>query len=285
MNIVFLNGEFMPLSEAKISPMDRGFLFGEGIYEVIPCHHNRFVGWQAHMDRMFGGLNELEIPERYSAQQLREFAQQLVANLPETHQGVYIHITRGAEEKRYHAYDNTGTPTVFMMNYGVPPIPEPDRHETVGLSLKLEQDARWHNCHIKSTALIGNVLHFQSAYADKKQETLLFDVNHFLTEASTSNVFFVKGCDVITPPLSKGLLPGVTRKLLINILKQHTSFKVKEEKVPVSALYDFDEIWLTSSSKGVVPVSDIDGRVIGNGTPGLGWLQAATAYSEYCFDD
>ncbi|WP_338292824.1 aminotransferase class IV [Planctobacterium marinum] len=284
MNTVFLNGTFMPLEEARISPLDRGFLFGEGLYEVLPCYGNRMIAWQWHKERLTQGLQALDIKLQYDWQQLQDFCQQLTQYNPEPDQGIYIHITRGAEEKRFHGWHNNAEPTIFMMTFPIPTLTEPDFDQCKPLRLGLEQDLRWRNCHIKSTSLLGNVLHFQSAQQEGLNEVLLLGDDGTITEASTSNVFICKDNEVHTPPLSSALLPGITRRIIMDILDRHSALTLQESVITQDMLFTADEVWLTSSTKGVVPVVEVAGKTIADGKPGKHWLDTARLYFQHRFD-
>ena len=284
MNTVFLNGNFMPLEDAKISPLDRGFLFGEGIYEVIPCYQNKLVAWEWHMERLQAGLRELNIGLHFSIDDLKQWCQQLTQYNPEPDQGIYIHITRGAETRRFHGWSNTSEATVFMMAYPIPAITEPTRENTKTLTVKVEQDKRWRHCHIKSTSLLGNVMHFQDAMEEGKNEVLLLSADGKVSEASTSNVFILSNDVVKTPPLSADLLPGITRRIILAILREYSDFKVKEQHFEIDELMAADEVWLTSSTKGVVPVVKVGDALIADGLAGAAWLKTAQLYFQHRFD-
>lgn len=274
----------MPLDEARISPLDRGFLFGEGLYEVIPSYSNKMIAWDWHMERLSTGLKALDIRLEHDAEQLKTWCQQLTQYNPEPDQGIYIHITRGAEERRFHGWKNSAEPTVFMMTFAIPAINEPDLENVEPLRLGIEHDKRWRNCHIKSTSLLGNVLHFQGARASGLNETLLLGEDGTVTEASTSNFFIYRDGSVLTPPLGPELLPGVTRRIIMRILTDHGGWPVVETPITQEMLFDADEVWLTSSTKGVVPVIEIASKMIADGKPGKQWLETARLYFKHRFD-
>lgn len=274
----------MPLDEVRISPLDRGFLFGEGLYEVIPAYDGRLVGWSLHMDRLWQGLEALRIPLECSRDDLKQWCITLLSHYSEGELGIYIQITRGAEPRRFHGWKNSAEPTVFIMANPFPAIEKPDISNVLPLRVGLEYDRRWRNCHIKSTSLLGNVLHFQQAQEMDNNEMLLLSEDGHVTEASISNVFIVKDKTIITPPLSSRLLPGVTRKIMLSILRDYSDFNVQETEIHQDELLSADEVWLSSSSKGVAPVIQVNEHIIGDGKPGSAWLDAASLYFQHRFD-
>lgn len=284
MSIVFLNGDYLPIEQAKISPLDRGFLFGDGIYEVIPSYFGKMVGFAAHIKRMQEGLKAIGIVLNWSTEQWLSICNNLSDKNGGQALGLYLHVSRGADIKRFHAFPEHITPTVFAMSFVIP-VPKTPDLKTVGkgYALMSSEDLRWQRCQIKSTALLGNVLHFQQGYEAGCQETLLFNKNQELTEASASNVFIVNNAVVSTPIQDNQILPGITRRLVIDILKKDSSLVVEERIVTLAEAKAADEIWITSSSKEIVPVTQLDGAPVGNGKVGPVWLQAATLYSNNKF--
>lgn len=284
MSVVYLNGQFMPASEAKISPMDRGFLFGDGIYEVIPSYDGRCVGFTSHIKRLQQGLAALEIHCGLTEQDWQELVQQLIRQNGAGNLGVYLHVSRGTDTKRAHAYPKGIQPTIFAYCFDIASEPQADLATAVRYKVITAPDLRWQRCHIKSTALLGNVMHHQQAAALGLNECILFDEHDFLTEGSSTNVFIVKDSVVITPPLSHKILPGITRQLLLSILRQHSTLKVEERPVSKNEVQAADEVWLTSSSKEVAAVIEVDGQAIGNAKPGTVWLQAQQLFGQYKYN-
>lgn len=272
MSVVYLNGQFMPLGEAKISPMDRGFLFGDGIYEVIPSYAGLCVGFAAHIQRLQQGLAALEIRCALTAQDWKALVQQLIQQNGAGNLGIYLHVSRGTDSKRAHAYPQDISPTIFAYCFDIAAEPEADIDKAPRYKVMTATDLRWQRCHIKSTALGLN-------------ECILFDQQGFLTEGSSTNVFIVKKGVVITPPLSSQILPGITRQLLLSILRQHSTIRVEERPVSKNEVLCADEVWLTSSSKEVAAVIEVDGKAVGNGQPGVVWLQAQQLFSLYKYDE
>ena len=284
MGTVYLNGEYLGADEAKISPMDRGFLFGDGIYEVIPSYQGKMLGFGAHIERMNNGLNELEIKLDYSADTWRKICNDLCEKNQGDNLGIYLHVSRGADTKRAHGYPTNITPTVFAFAFEIPAEPKGDIDNATTYTVSLEQDRRWQRCHIKSTALLGNVIHYQHGAAAGNKETILFNRLEEITEASSSNVFIVKDAVISTPPLDNQILPGITRWLILNILHSYSNFKVQERIISKDELLDADEVWITSATKEVGPVVKVNGKLVGDGKPGAVWQQVQSLFTKHKFD-
>lgn len=279
MSIVFLNDAYLPMEEARISPMDRGFLFGDSIYEVIPTDQGKLIGFSLHMDRMQRGLQQVGNGMSWTHGKWMDLCHQLMDKNSIEHPAVYIQISRGADDYRFHAYPVEIESTVFAFAFESTQRFTPGETAVKGCKVSTSRDTRWKNCHIKSTSLLGNVMHFQQGYVQGKDETLLYNEKHELTEGSASNVFIVKDSVVITPPLDTQILPGVTRHILLDILRSEGSLNVEERIVTMDEVCDADEVWLTSSTKEIAPVTEIDGRTLGNGGPGAAWELAQKLYS------
>lgn len=274
----------MPIEEAKISPLDRGFLFGDGIYEVIPSYFGEMVGFQGHINRMNDGLKAIGIELNWSDAQWQALCDELSERNGAGPLGIYMHVSRGADTKRFHAFPENVAPTVFAMTFeiAVPKIPD---LATVGkgYALTSTEDLRWQRCQIKSTSLLGNVLHFQEGYEAGSQETLLYNSNNELTEASASNIYIVKDGVIATPIQDNQILPGITRRLIIDILAKDGSLTLEERIITLDEVNAADEIWISSSSKEIAPVTMLDGKMVGEGKVGPVWLKAATLYSKNKF--
>ncbi len=278
-NTVFLNGQFLPISEAKISPMDRGFLFGDGIYEVVPCYSGKPVGFSLHMQRMAKGLDAIGIKLDMTLAQWRDLAHSLIEKNGGGDLGLYFHVSRGADTKRFHAFPGDIQPTIFAYSFAIAPATVADKQQVKTSKVASAEDLRWKRCHIKSTSLLGNVMHFQQGQEAGLDETLLYNQQGQLTEASCCNVFIVKDEVVSTPPLDNQILPGITRNMLLDILRQDGTLEVQERVVSMSEVRAADEIWITSSSKEIGPVIELDNHPVGNGKVGDIWLFAQTLYS------
>jgi len=284
MNTVYLNGDYLSADEAKISPMDRGFLFGDGIYEVVPAYCGKMLGFTAHIERMNNGLNELEIELGYSTDTWRKICQELCEKNAGDNLGIYLHVSRGTDTKRNHAYPKDITPTVFAFAFEIAAEPVSDIDSATSYSVSLEQDKRWQRCHIKSTALLGNVIHYQHGAAAGNKETILYNRLDEITEASSSNVFIVKDGVISTPLLDNQILPGITRWLILTILHSFSDFKVQERIITKDELLNADEIWITSATKEVGPVTKVNGKLVADGKPGKVWQQVQSLFSKHKFD-
>lgn len=278
MSLVYINGTYVPIEQAKISPMDRGFLFGDGIYEVIPSYGGALVGFALHMQRMNEGLSLVGIVLDCSVGQWLDIAQTLVDKNGGSNLGVYLHVSRGTDSKRFHGFPKAVKPTVFAFAFDIAAPQVADKTQVKGYRVTTTQDLRWKNCNIKSTSMLGNVMHFQQGYEKGYNETILYSANHTLTEGSSSNVCIVKDNIVITPPLDHQILPGITRWMLLDILRKDGTFKVEERVVSMNEVVNADEVWLTSSSKEMVSVIEIDGKPVGNGKVGDVWQAAYGLY-------
>ncbi len=284
MTTAFLNGDYMALDEARISPMDRGFLFGDGIYEVIPVHDGKPIGFSLHIDRMKKGLSAVEINLDWTHDQWRDICDKLVDKNGAGNLAVYLHVSRGADTKRHHAYPKGITPTVFGFASEIAASLKSGRTAVTPLKISSAEDKRWRRCDIKSTALLGNIIHFQKGQAEGNDETLLFNAAGELTEGSATNVFVVKDSVITTPPLDHQVLPGVTRLMLLDMLRKDGSVPVEERVVTMEEARQADEIWLTSSTKEVAPVVRLDGKPVGSGEAGPVWAIAHRLFTDKKFD-
>ena len=284
MSIVYLNGAYQPIEEAKISPLDRGFLFGDGIYEVIPSYNGKMVGFGPHIDRMIDGLGQLGIELGWDHAKWKEVCDALVDKNGGGNLGIYLHVSRGADTKRFHAFPEGVEPTVFCMSFAIPEPQAPNRETASSYSVSTGEDLRWRRCNIKSTALLGNVLHFQEGYSAGHNEILLFNDKGNLTEAGACNVFIVKNGVVSTPIQDNQILPGITRLLILNILRKDGSIEVLERDITKEEVLNADEVWITSSSKEMAPVTSIDGKPVGDGKVGAVWEAASKLYTQFKYD-
>ena len=279
MSIAYLDGAYLPIEEAKISPLDRGFLFGDGVYEVVPSYAGTMVGFAPHIARMQDGLAAIGMTLDWSESDWAELCNRLISENGTGNLGLYLHVSRGADTRRFHAFPKNVNPTVFAFTFEIAPPPVADKALAHGYHVATAKDLRWRRCHIKSTALLGNVLHFQQGYESNCDETILYNSNNELTEASACNAFIVKDGVVITPPLDSQLLPGITRHIVLDILRKDGVIKVEERVVTMDEVNNADEVWITSSSKEIAPVTQIDGVPVGDGQVGDVWLAAQTLYS------
>jgi D-alanine transaminase len=271
--VVYLNGAFLPAEAACISPLDRGFLFGDGIYEVIPSYQGSFFLLDAHMERLRRSLHELRLPEPHVDQGWSGLVGKLLELNPGADRSVYLQVTRGAAP-RDHAFPANVVATVFAMVSAIAP-PRPDLGER-GIATISLPDERWGRCDIKSVALLPNVLARQRAAEQGAVEAILLR-DGMLTEGAASNVFVVHDGVVVTPPLDHGILPGITRRFLLAVLRDQ-GWTCREEPVAEPDLRSADEVWLTSSTKEILPVTSLDGQPLGEGRPGPLWRRALETF-------
>ena len=262
-----LNGQVLPLREARISPLDRSFLFGDGVYEVIAVHGGHAAQLMDNIARLARSLAELKIRNPYPAAQWAELIRALAAANGGGDLYVYLQVSRGSEYGRNHAPLPDIEPTVFAFCAPLPPTP-PELYEQ-GLSCITAVDTRWARCDIKSVALLANVLLRQQAIEDGAAETILLR-DGWLTDASASAVHVVIGGEIRTPPRGHRLLPGTTR-LLVERLAAANGIAWTNAAVSEAALRGADEIWLSASTRGVMPVTRLDGLPVGDGRPGPLW--------------
>jgi len=279
MSIVFLNQVYLPIEEAKISPMDRGFLFGDSIYEVLPSYNGQIVGFEPHIVRLNKNISAVGIKLAWSHDAWLEICQTIIEKNGCGNLGIYLQVSRGADTKRSHAYTKDIDPTVFAFSFDIPPEQIASKLQVVPYRVAISLDLRWGRCQIKSNALLGNVMHFQEGRQKGLDETLLYNDRNELKEGSTCNVYIVKNGVVVTPPIDNHILPGVTRYILLDLLRKNDSIKVEERVILMDEVFSADEVWVTSSSKELVPVIEVDGRLIGNGQIGDVWLAAQKVYS------
>lgn len=283
MTIALLNGAFMPLAEARISPMDRGFLFGDGIYEVIPSYGGKMVGFDRHIERLNDGLAAIGLHNPLSQEQWLDTLSELLAKNGRGSLALYLQVTRGVVAQRAHKFPDDPQPTVFAYTFAIGDPPTGDPLTAKGFSVATGEDLRWQRCHIKSVALLGNVLHMMEGVNRGADEILLFNNNSELTEAAACNVFIVSGTTVATPILDNQKLPGITRNMLLDIMRAHGPWTVEERVITRDEVMDADEVWLTSSTKEIAPVITIDGDAVGNGAPGPVWSKAQALFAQHRF--
>lgn len=275
--ICYLNGQFLPIAQAHISVMDRGFLFGDGVYEVIPVYGGRLFRLHEHLDRLANSMALIRLPDPLSREQWTTNLQTLVDRNGGGQQSLYLQVTRGEAPVRDHAFPNPIRPTVFAM---VSPLVTPEAEILErGIRAATVPDVRWDYCHIKAITLLPNVLLKQQARDSGADEAILIR-NGYATEGSASNIFVVKGGTLITPPKSNLLLPGITRDLVVELVKAN-GISFKEEPVPEDLLRGADEIWVTSSTREVMPVIRLDDQPVGDGVAGPVWRRVYALYSDY----
>jgi D-alanine transaminase len=260
---VYLNGRFLPLDDAKISVLDRGFIYGDGVYEVIPVYHRQPYRLRQHLARLQRSLDGIRLANPHTDSEWESIIRELVARTPFDDQGVYFQVTRGVA-KRDHSFPPGVAPTVFMMSN---PLPLPTAAQVQrGVAVVTATDERWLHCDLKTISLLGNVLARQRATDAGAGETVLFR-NGFLTEASASNVFIVQEGVILVPPKDNQILPGITYDAALE-LAVGGGLAVEVRPISREEALAADEMWLSSSTKEVLAVTTVDGNSFAGGLPG-----------------
>lgn len=273
---VFLNGEFMPIEEAKIPVLDRGFIFGDGIYELVPVYSRAPFRMEGHLARMERSLHEVGMTNPYRREEWARLIHTLIGMHDVDDQAVYWQVTRGVA-KRDHAFPKDIRPTVFMMsNPLVNPAPALVEH---GAKAVTAQDVRWHRCDIKSISLLGNCMARQLSAEVGAVETILFR-GDLLTEASASNVLMVKNGVIITPPKNNLILPGITLDVVFDVVARG-QLPLEVREVTAAEVRSADELWVSSSSKEILAITNLDGQPIGEGRPGPVFRRAWQIYQDF----
>jgi len=276
MNIVYLNGEFVEKDQASVSIFDRGLLFGDAVYEVIPYFNGHALGVVAHLERLNQSLKDIHMKPALNHDEWIEVFEQLVArNQPKDGlYSIYLQVTRGHTTARHHAIPTTLQPTVFAFLVLHHPLDKKQGYRAITLP-----DQRHGISHIKSTNLMANILAFEQAKKANAIEAILYRGEHVI-ECTCSNVFMVKNRCVYTPPLQPFMLAGITRRITIDIVQQNR-LELKEQPILLQELKQADEIWITSSTKTLLPIVFLDDRPINNGTPGELTVLLQNKFDEY----
>ena len=261
--IVYLNGEFVPKEDAKISVNDRGFIFADGVYEVAKYYNGKPFRFADHINRLERSLSELNIDFK-ETDKLQEIFSELLSknNLEKTHAGVYVQISRG-EHKRIHSFPNQIKPTIYAYSFELPSFTESLEN---GIKVITHDDIRWQRCDIKSVSLLPNTMLYNKAVEDGADECILIREG-MVTEATHSSVIGVKNGVVITRPLSNLILPGITRKVILEICSEN-NIPIEERIFTEKELYDFDEIIIAGTGSEITPAIQINDKLVGNGKPG-----------------
>lgn len=265
MSLAFLNGDYLPLEECKVSVLDRGFIFGDAIYELIPVYNSKPFYLEAHLTRLVHSLAQTKIHNPHDDAGWNAIINRLVKESGPEQFSVYLQVTRGVAP-RDHTFPVNTQPTVFAMTN---PWPKANDNYTKGLTIVTLEDMRWDRCDIKVTSLLANVLKKQEAKdADADEAILIRD--GFVLEGSATNVFIVKNGQVMTAPKNNLILPGITRDVVVELLNEN-NIPLLEEAATEEQLRAADEVWITSSTKECAPVTTLDGKPVGNGQPGELW--------------
>lgn len=275
MQQVYLNGEFLPPDQARVSVFDRGFIFGDGVYEVIPVFGGRLFRLPHHLSRLDASLGAIRLRNPHTQQEWNDIFTRLLA-AGSGDQSIYLQITRGVAP-RDHAFPPNITPTVFA--YAQPLKYSPPEQLAQGVAAVTAADIRWQRCDIKAIALLANALLRQEAIDQGAVEAILVR-DGLVTEGAASNIFVVKNGRLVTPPKGPFILPGITRDLVVEIARAR-GIPCDELPVKIETLTSADEVWLTSSTKEILPITRIDGRPVGNGKPGPMHARTFALYKEY----
>jgi len=282
MSQVYLNGEYLPLEQAKISVLDRGFLFADGVYEVIPAYGGRMLRVQEHLQRLQNSLDAIRLENPLSNQQWLEVFEKILAlNLKEgagehssKDASIYLQVTRGVAAVRNHGFPGEINQTVFLMVNELAPV-DKEKLRT-GVSAITLDDIRWKACNVKSISLLGNILLRQQAHDNNSAESILINED-LVTEGAASNVFAVINDVLVTAPSGTRLLPGITRDLIVELAKAH-NIPCEERDFTEAELISASEIWLTSSTKEILPVVELNGKPVANGKSGPIWDKMIDIY-------
>jgi len=277
--IVYLNGVFMPMADSKVSTQDRGFLFGDGVYEVIPVYQTKLFSFKEHLQRLKNSLQAVRIDNPLTDDEWLRVLNSLIARHPAWQdQYIYLQVTRGTQMQRDHLPAENLTPTVYAYTNPLKPVSKSIIEN--GIKVITLEDIRWLNCDIKAITLLPNVMMKLAAKAQQADDAILISRDGFVTEGTASNAFIVKNGTIITPPKGHKLLPGVTRLIIERIAKSH-EIPLIEQDITQEELTQADEIWLSSSTKEALPVTRLNGNAVGTGKPGPIWHKMTDFYQEH----
>ncbi len=262
---VYLNGRFLPLAEAGISPLDRGFLYGDGVYEVIPVYSRKAFRIDEHLQRLQATLDGIKMANPLPASEWKAVILHLIEAAPWDDQSIYLQVTRGADDKRDHAFPSTSVPpTAFA--FASPLITTPAEVRAKGVAAITVPDLRWSRCDLKVVSLLANVLARQQAVEQGCAEALLIR-DGYVKEGAASNIFIVKDGVLLAPPKTHLMLPGITYDVILELAEQHQQPLVVRE-ITETELRSADEVWMTSSTKEILAITTLDGKPVGTGKPG-----------------
>ena len=275
--LCYLNGAYVPLQEARVSPLDRGFLFGDAVYEVVPVYGGRPFRLREHLNRLNRSLAAIRMPAPRSHPEWAAICAHLIAQPGGEQSHLYIQVSRGCELGRNHAWPEGLAPTLFA--YVTTLDPTPAKLLEQGVAAVTAADIRWARRDIKATALLANVLLKKLAADAGAYETIMLE-DGALTEGSSTTVHVIAGGVIHTPPNGTHILPGTTRDVVTE-LAVRLDLPVNNSRVPEELLRSADEIWLSFATRGVLPVSALDGAAVGNGKPGPLFKRMHAAFVAY----
>lgn len=275
--IAYLNGEFIPIEKAQISPQDRGFLFGDGVYEVIPAYGKKLFTFEAHLERLKNSLKATSILNPLEDAAWERLLQKLVDMHPWQNQYIYLQVTRGVQMQRDHLPADCLTPTLYAYTNELKPVS--DSIINHGIKAITLDDIRWLRCDIKAITLLPNIMMKMAAKNQGADDAILIDRDGHLAEGTSNNVFIVKAGALFTPPNSRRILPGITRSVIHSLAQEH-NLTITETDLTLTDLESADEIWLTSSTKDALPVTELNKTPVGNGKPGPVWQKIQQYFEE-----
>jgi D-alanine transaminase len=275
--ICYLNGAYLPLADARVSPLDRAFLFGDAVYEVVPVYAARPFRLRQHLERLDRSLGGIRMPAQLPHERWGKICQELISRNGAREASLYIQVTRGAEFGRNHAWPEDLQPTVFAYCTELAPLPPSLLAE--GVAAVTAADTRWARRDIKSTALLANILLKKLGADAGAYETIMLEDGK-LTEGSSTTVHVVRGGAIATPPNGHQILPGTTRDVVTE-LADRLGLIHASSTVPEARLRDADEIWLAFSTRGLLPVTTLDGARVGTGRPGPLFNRMFAAFNDY----
>jgi len=276
-DICYLNGEFLPLRDARIPVLDRGFIFGDGVYEVIPAYGRVLFRLPEHLARLAYSLRSIRLANPHDEATWTKLLQTVVERNEWEDQSVYLQVTRGVAPRSQEFPKTPVAPTVLII---ASPLKTPTHEQREnGVAVVTREDYRWRRCDIKSVSLLANCLLRQEAEDAGAVETLLIRDGN-LTEASTCNVFVVRNGAIATAPKDNLILPGITYDLVLELARAN-GIPAEVRRIPAGELATADEVWLSSSSREVVPITTIDGKRVGSGKPGPVFARMYKLFQDY----
>ena len=274
--MIYLNGQWLPLAEARISILDRGFLFGDGVYELIPVYARKAFRMAEHLRRLQHSLDGIRLPNPKSEAEWISLIEELIAGQSFDNQSIYLQITRGAAP-RDHAFPKDTAPTVLLM---ANPLTEPPRDLIEnGVAAISGRDIRWGRCDLKTLNLLPNVLARQAAVEQACVETVMFR-DGVLTEGAASNIFVVKDGVILAPPKDHRVLPGITYDVVLELAAEN-GMATQVRDIEETEVRSADELWLTSSSREVQAIVTLDGKPVGSGLPGPVYRRMYALYQSF----
>lgn len=274
--MIYLNGNFMPIEEARVPVLDRGFIFGDGVYEVIPVYSRKPFRVADHLQRLQHSLDGIRLQNPHPDDEWRSLLEQVIAENESDDQSLYLHVTRGVA-KRDHAFPKGVTPTVFIMSN--PLLTPPGELLATGVAAVTASDNRWLRCDIKAISLLPNVLLRQMAIDAGAMETVLLREG-FMTEGAASNIFVVKNDILLAPPKNHLMLPGITYDVVLELADAH-QIPYEVRAVSEYEVRTAQEILLTSSTKEIMPITRLDGKPVADGKPGAIFELLYRLYQNY----